>query len=262
MASKSAVQCYTLRDFMKTKEEFIESMKKCSEIGYEAVQLSAVGAMNGDEPEVDAAEARKILDDLGLKVIATHRDWDDLVNNTEAEIEFHQTLGCSYTAIGGIPQPYRGEGADGYSRFAKDSQGTIAKLKEASITWGYHNHSFEFERYADGPKTHYDILIEEGGPDFTLEVDTYWVVHAGADPIAIFERCPGRVPVIHVKDKEVDGNEGLMAPIGEGNLNWDGIIAACEKAGTEWYAVEQDTCRRDPFDCLRSSFEFLKSKGL
>ena len=53
-----------------------------------------------------------------------------------------------------------------------------------------------------------------------------------------------------------------MCPVGEGNLDWDGIIEAGDKAGVEWYAVEQDTCRRDAFDCLRSSLEFLTSKGV
>ncbi|MDP6118735.1 MAG: sugar phosphate isomerase/epimerase [Planctomycetota bacterium] len=262
MGSRAAVQMYTLRDQTKTASDFADSLKKISDIGYEAVQLSAVGCMGGDGPEVDAADGRKMLDDNGLETIATHRGWDDLANETQREIDFHQTLGCTYTAIGGIPGPYREKGADGFREFVKDSAATIARLKEAGITWGYHNHAHEFVRYAPGPKTWYDIFIDEGGPDFTLELDTYWAVHAGADPIAIFDRCQGRVPVIHVKDKEVVDNEAIMAPIGEGNLNWDGIIESGQRAGVEWYAVEQDRCYRDPFDCLKSSFEFLVSKGV
>jgi sugar phosphate isomerase/epimerase len=50
---------------------------------------------------------------------------------------------------------------------------------------------------------------------------------------------------------------GVMAPVGEGNLNWDGILPALDKAGTKWFIVEQDDCRRDPFDCLASSFDYL-----
>jgi len=71
-------------------------------------------------------------------------------------------------------------------------------------------------------------------------------------------RCAGRAPVIHLKDREVVEKEGpVMAPIGEGNLPWNTILPACENAGVKWYAIEQDTCRRDPFDCLRSSYEYL-----
>ena len=262
MASKSAVQMYTIRDFTKTAADFAESLKKCSDIGYEAVQLSAVGCMGGESPEVSAEEARKMLDDNGLKCIATHRGWDDLADKTEAEIEFHKTIGCDFAAIGGLPGPYREKKADGFRQFVSDAVPVLAKLKEAGIRFGYHNHAHEFERYAVGPKTLIDIFIDEGGPDFMIELDTYWAVHGGADPIPVLERSSGRVAVIHVKDKEVIDNEPVMCPIGEGNLNWDGIIAAGEKAGVEWYAVEQDTCRRDQFDCLKSSFDFLKSKGV
>ena len=54
-----------------------------------------------------------------------------------------------------------------------------------------------------------------------------------------------------------------MLPIGEGNMNWKGIIKACADAGTEYVFVEQDNCNgEDPFDCLKRSYEFLKSQGL
>jgi sugar phosphate isomerase/epimerase len=262
MASKAAVQLYTLRDYTKTATDLVKTLEKCRAIGYEAAQFSAVGAMSGDSPQVTAKEAKRMLDDHGMKCVATHRGWEDLAKKTEQEIEFHHALGCNYAAIGGLPGVYREKKAEGFRKFLEESEPVIAKLKEAGIAFGYHNHAHELERYAPGPKTLLDIFIDEGGIDFTLELDTYWAVHGGADPIVILERCFGRVPVIHVKDKEVVGNEPVMCPIGEGNLNWDGIIAAGEKAGVQWYAVEQDTCRRDPFDCLKSSFEFLTSKGL
>jgi sugar phosphate isomerase/epimerase len=255
---------YTVRDFTKTAEDLAASLEKIAKIGYKAVQLSAVGAMNGDTPEVDAARACRMLDDNGLSCIATHRSWEQLSGNIEAEIEFHKTLGCPFTAIGGIPQPYGAEGADGYRRFVKDAAPIIAKLKAAGIQFGHHNHSHEFQRIEPGsPRTFWDILIDEGGPDYLLETDIYWVWHAGVDPVALTRRTAGRAPVIHLKDKEVVPKDGpVIAAIGEGNLPWDTIIPACEEAGTDWYCVEQDVCRRDPFDCLRSSYEFLTAKGL
>jgi sugar phosphate isomerase/epimerase len=252
---------YTVRDYTRTEAELAQALAKFQEIGYPAVQLSAVGAMSGDSPEVSAEQARRMLDDHGLKCAATHRNWDDLAAKTEKEIEFHQILGCDFVAIGGIPGPYREKGAEGFAAFARDAAPVIARLKAAGIRFGYHNHAFEFERaeYRDGaPYTRFDIFIDQGGPDFNLELDLYWVAHAGVNPERIIERCRGRMPVIHVKDKEMAGNEPVMAPIGEGNLDWSHLLPACASAGTEWYCVEQDTCRRDPFDCLKSSFEFLR----
>ena len=264
MSGKLAVQLYTVRDFTKTAADFATSLDKVSKIGYRAVQLSAVGAMAGDTPEVNADQARQMLDDNGLACIATHRSWEALAGETEREIEFHRTLGCPYVAIGGIPREYGADGAEGYRRFVRDAAPVIARLKAAGIGFGHHNHSHEFQRVGDGSaKTLWDILIDEGGPDYLLEADLYWVWHAGVDPVELMGRCAGRVPVIHLKDKEVVPGDGpVIAAIGEGNLPWHTIIPACEAAGVRWYAIEQDVCRRDPFDCLRSSFAYLTAMGL
>jgi len=263
MSSQIAVQMYTLRDFTRTAEDLAATLEKVRAIGYEAVQLSAIGAMNGDAAQVDAKQARRMLDDNGLRCIATHRSWNDLLHRTDAEIDFHKTLSCDFTAIGGIPGSYGERGGEGFRQFIQDAGPVIARLKSSGIRFGYHNHAFEFMRAGQGRQTLYDLLIESENPELFLELDVYWADHAGVNPVRLFERCKGRMPVIHVKDKEIS-QEGqpVMAPIGEGNLDWEGIIPACREAGVEWYAVEQDECRRDPFDCLRSSFEYLSGMGL
>lgn len=262
MSYKSAVQMYTVREHTQTAKGLSETLRKIRDIGYEAVQLSAVGAMNGDSPEVDARLARTMLDDHGLKCIATHRPWDNLLGQIEAEIEFHQTLGCDFVAIGGIPNAE--PTFESFRNFLREAEPVIAKLKTADIRFGHHNHSHEFFRPDRHGQTLEDVLIDEGSPDLMLELDLYWIEHAGLNCTRILERCHGRVPVIHLKDKEAlpGKNETRMAPIGEGNMDWPSIIAACEAAGVRWYAVEQDQCYRDSFDCLKSSFDFLRSHGL
>lgn len=256
MPSKLAVQMYTVREFTRTPEDLAGSLRKIHDIGYRAVQMSAVGAMAGSSPAATAVQARAMLDDLDIKCVATHRSWDDLVERADDEIEFHHALGCDFTAIGGIGR-YSVDGADGYRRFVADAAPIIARLKNTGIRFGYHNHAFEFARSGVGRQTLYDILIEEGGEDLLLEIDLYWADHAGLNPVRLVERCHRRMPVIHVKDKEIADGQPVMAPVGEGNLDWTHLIPACEAAGVEWYAVEQDECRRDPFDCLKSSYEYL-----
>jgi sugar phosphate isomerase/epimerase len=255
LSPKLAVQLYTVRDHIQTPGGFSQTLQKINQIGYRAVQLSAVGCMN--DGSVSAADAKKLLDDNEISCIATHRSWTDLAENTEKEIEFHQILACDYVAIGGLPKTYEEAGLDGYKKFLDDSAPVIAELKKENIRFGYHNHSHEFRK--EKGRTLYDLFVDHGGPDFLLEVDTYWVWHAGVDPVGLFEKIAGRVPVIHHKDKEVIPGEGpVISAIGEGNLPWEKIISACEKAGAAWHCVEQDTCRRDPFDCLKSSFDYLK----
>jgi sugar phosphate isomerase/epimerase len=261
MDSKLAVQMFTIRDYVKTAAGLAESIQKIAKIGYPAVQLSAVGAMDGDSPEVSVKEAARMLADNGIKCAATHRGWEGVRDNIQAEIDFHKTLGCNYLAIPGIPQGYD-RTIDGYRRWVADCAEAIATLKAEGIRFAHHNHSHEFFRPERGGPTFEDIMIEEGGPDFLLELDLYWIAHAGVNCERILERCAGRVPFIHLKDKEVltpTENETTMCPIGEGTMDWEHIIPACEKAGVDWYAVEQDECRRDPFDCLKSSFNYLTS---
>ncbi len=256
MTSKLAAQMFTVRDFAKTADDLADTLAKISRIGYPAVQMSGIGAMGGPAPLVTAQQARVLLDDNNLRCIATHRSFDDLKDRTDDEIAFHHTLGCDYAAVGSIGS-YGKEGEAGYRRFIADAIPVIARLKAAGIRFGYHNHDFEFAGLGPGGRTLYDLLIDEGGPDFMLEIDVYWASHAGLNPERLMERCAGRVPVIHVKDKEVVEGGPVMAPVGEGNLDWAHLLPACQAAGVEWYAVEQDTCRHDPFDCLRSSFEYL-----
>ncbi len=254
MKAQVAVQMFTLREFTKTATDLADSLKKCSDMGYTAVQLSAVGCMNGDAPEVSAEQAKAMLDDTGIRCIATHRSWDALTGDIEKEIAFHQALACDFAAIGGIPKNYE-RTLDGYRRFLDDARPVIAKLKEAGIRFGHHNHAHEFQTF-DGMWLE-DVLIDEGGADLMMELDLYWVEHAGVNCVRVLERCHGRVPVIHIKDKEVIAEGPVMAPIGEGNMDWAHILPACDAAGVDWIAIEQDRCLRDPFDCLRSSYDYL-----
>ena len=253
-----AAQMYTLREETKTAEGFENALITLHGIGYEGVQLSAIGCMNGETPEVDAKRARELLDDNGLVCCATHRPITRLLNHLEEEIEFHQTLGCDYIAIGGIGWDY-GDTPDAYRRFLDDTRGMMARLREVGIAFGYHNHDYEFIRDPETGRPCYEILVDE--PDLQLEIDTYWVVHAGLDVVGLLARAAGRIDVIHFKDREVVSKVGpVMAPVGEGLLDWDAIIEACAAGGTRWAVVEQDECRRNPFDCLASSFEYLQAK--
>jgi sugar phosphate isomerase/epimerase len=257
---KIAAQLYTFRDHVGTPEEFRQTLSKIKEIGCDAVQISAVPWLSVDDPIAPANDAKAILDDLGMRCIATHRDWKSVRDTTEQEIKFHKILDCSYTALGWIASDFE-KSAEGTRQFVKESKPVIAAFKEAGIQFGIHNHAYEFARQPGTRKTLYDIFIDEGGDDLMLELDTAWAWHGGVDPVKLLNRSHGRVPVIHVKDLEVADQLPIVAPVGEGNLDWPPILAAAKTAGTEWLAIEQDECRRDVFDCFRSSVQYLQSLG-
>ena len=80
------------------------------------------------------------------------------------------------------------------------------------------------------------------------------------NPIDWIKKFPGRQILLHLKDYGIINNERVMRPIGCGNLDWDGIFAAAEAAGVQYYIVEQDVCQKDPFDSLADSYKFITSR--
>ncbi len=250
--SMLAAQLYTVREFTQSPSDIAETMKKVRQIGYEAVQLSALAPM-------DPKELRKIVDGEGLTVCATHIPYERMRDDPEGVIEEHKILGCKHPAIGGLPQEYRN--AEGFSRFAKEASEVAKRLAEGGLTFSYHNHSFELEKFGD--RTGLEILYEDSDPQyFTGEIDTYWIQHGGGSPVAWINKLKGRLPLVHLKDMTMKGREQIMAEVGEGNLDWPAILPACREAGVEWYIVEQDTCQRDPFESLKISLENLKAMGV
>jgi len=254
--SGQALQLYTLREFTKTADAVRTTLERVREIGFRAVQVSAVAALEADlSPDV----LGQWLRELGLHCIATHRPWGLLRDETAREIAFHKALGCDYAAIGGIPDGYDKLKPAEYRRFIDESRAVRTQLAAAGIRFGHHNHAFEFDRGDCGADlSPWDVLIDSGGPDYYLELDVYWAWHAGVDPVGLFSRMNGRVPVVHIKDKAVIAGEPKMAPIGEGNLPWESIIAAGNAAGVEWWCVEQDECHRDAFESVAASYRYLK----
>ena len=116
---------------------------------------------------------------------------------------------------------------------------------------------FEFEKF-DG-MTGMDILLNETDPEtFGFELDTYWIQAGGADPAEWIKKAGKRLEVVHFKDMAIKENRQIFAEIGNGNLDWDHIIAACRETGVKWYAIEQDICPGDPFDSLKISLEILR----
>jgi sugar phosphate isomerase/epimerase len=249
-----AAQLYTIRDFTQTAADFAASLKKISGIGYTAVQVSAIGP-------IPHQQVKTILDDLNLTICNTHISYDRLWHHLDSVIEQHHLWNCKHVAIGSMPAQYREAGEAGFKRFAEEANKVGEKLRQANLTFSYHNHSFEFVRF--GQRTGLDIIYEASDPRYLqAELDTYWVQHGGSDPAAWIRKLKQRMPVVHLKDMVIDDNKQTMAEVGEGNLNWPAILAACREAEVEWYAVEQDICQRNPFESLAISYKNLKAMGL
>ena len=255
----SAAQLYSIRTHTQNAADLARSCQRLKTDGWPAVQVSAIGP-------IPPQDVRSILADNGLACVSTHISYENM-SDPAAIVATHRTLGCTHTALASLPKEMRG--AEGYTQLAREASEFARILKAEGIGFGYHNHSFDLERFATstGSRSGLQILLEDGDVLLGLELDTYWVQHGGADPADWVRKAAGRVPVIHLKDMIVVTPEGRaeqrFAPVGTGNLNWPSLLAACKEAGVESYVVEQDdSYGEDPFDCLKASLESLKRWGL
>ena len=247
-------QLYTVREHTKTLEDFSRTLEKIAAIGYRNVQVSGTCAY---EPAWLKAE----LDRTGLRCVLTHTDPGRIAAETDAVAAEHQAFGCTHIGIGSLPGGFD-KGLAGYQTFAETYRPVGRRLAALGCRLMYHNHHMEFARTGEGREIYLERFLRDFAPEelgFTL--DTYWVQAGGGDPVQWLNRLAGRVPCVHLKDMAFADGRPRMAPVYEGNMNFDGILKACEQAGARYLLVEQDDCYgADPFECLAMSYRNLAAK--
>lgn len=249
-------QLYTLRDYTQNETDFSYSLKRVAKIGYKTVQLSCIGP-------IPPQRVRELCDENGLKIVLTHADPNRILNDTEAVIRENEIYGCDYIGLGGMPPRYCNE--EWIDHFARDYKRPAQQIAASGKRFMYHNHAFDFRRL--GKKRQIEILLESFTPEeMGITLDTYWVQAAGADLLQWTELLQDRIACVHLKDMTVQprvfDNIPMIMAVGEGNMNFEGLLALLKKMGkTEHLLVEQDICPEDPFLCLEKSFRNLAAMG-
>lgn len=256
MNRQIGAQYFTIRKQITDMDSFEAACKKVADIGYKIVQISGVS--------LDAKEMREVLDKYGLKCVVTHKKFADLKENIDEVIEYNKILGSEVCGVGMTPLECA-ESTETVNEYIKDINKVCEILKAENLFYGCHNHTMEYAKF-DG-KTIMDRLLEETDPDvFTVIADTHWLQMSGKTPQDEIRRLGKRAKIVHFKDLGINAQEWkapVMKEVGQGNLDWDAIIKACDDAGVEWAIVEQDKNHiyDDPFKALELSYEFLKMKG-
>ncbi len=244
-----ALQMYTLRD--DTGKDFAGTIRKVADIGYAAVELAGHGGL-------PIQQLASLLADNHLRVAGSHIGLDQLDADLSKVIEESLALGNRYVVVPYLPDDRR-KTADDYKKVAEDLNKYGQAIQAAGLTLCYHNHDFEFKPLDNGQMGE-DILLDNTDPMFVkAEVDTYWVLKAGQDPVAFIQKHAGRVPLLHIKD--MDPADGSFAPVGTGKLPLDALIAAAPGVGTEYLIVEQDVCKGPAIEAVTLSYNNLKAKG-
>lgn len=241
-------QLYTVRDFCKTPDDFAETLRRVADMGYRTVQVSGTCDYT---PQWLKSELEK----NGLRCVLTHIAGSRLQDETDSVVRAHDAFGCKYVGLGSFVFDEERDGRH-YEDFLRLYRPVIEQLAKGGKYFMYHNHDREFRRLRG--KLILELLAEDM-PQMGFTLDTFWVQAGGGDPAQWLERLSGRVPCIHLKDYAYGRT---MAVLGEGNLNFDRIFEKAESSGAEYLLVEQDDCNgENPFDCLKRSYDYLKSRG-
>jgi len=253
-----ALQLYTVRDAISKDLE--GTLDKLAALGYKQVELFNY---NGTFFGKTAKEFKAILDKAGISAISSHHTTGNamkgkgtLTDGWDKAIEDVHELGAKYMVCAFLfPQERKPEN---YNALPELLEKSAKATKAAGIQFAYHNHDFEFEKFGDG--TVFDFIATKTPADLVkLEIDLYWASKAGQDPVALFEKYPGRFPLWHVKDMEA-GTKNITE-VGNGTIDFDRIFAARKKAGLEHWFVEQDTSKRDMFESIKISKDYLEKKN-
>jgi sugar phosphate isomerase/epimerase len=262
------LQLYTIRDAMA--KDVPGSLKKVSDAGYKYIELA--GYANGKFYGYEPAEFKKLVNDLGMKILSSHTQVEAqgiTLENAQKMADDHAKLGAKYCI-----QPWVVEEArttiDSWKKMVADWNKVGAIMKKTGLQFGYHNHNFEFAS-VQGKVPFFDIMMPELDKKLvTMELDLFWTTKAGQDPVEIIKKYPGRFQLFHMKDmytKEAPffTTVGVkdFAPVGEGVINFREILKAKKIAGLKYMVVEQDLSRDGtPFEDIRKSLVNLTTKIL
>lgn len=261
-SNSGGLALYTVRDAMGENPK--TTLDKVAAAGYDYIE--AAGYKDGQYYRMAPKDFKAYAQSLGLETVSTHQSSITLAN-ADQQLADAKAAGFEYFVV---PIPPMGlfhyddaTHTMSMTGGAKNLANILDELGEKATAVGlkllYHNHDFEFKKDADGIVP-IDYLLENCNPKYVnFQMDLFWVTKAGADPLAYFEKYPGRFKIWHVKDMDA---EGKFAPVGRGTIDFSKILAKKEQAGMRYYMVEQDqTFDLDPLEAIKISHTGIKGFG-
>jgi len=244
------IQLYTLRN--QVKEDFTGTLQKIADIGYNAIE--AAGYADGKFYGYFPKEYKKITEDMGLIPQSTHTAVN--IENIDKVIEDTLEAGMSYLVLPYLSEDKR-RTIDEYKKTAEEFNKIGERCKNSGLQFAYHNHAFEFEKM--NGIIPYDILLEQTDPEFvTMQLDLYWMVYGGYEPIYYFGKYPGRFGLWHVKDMD-NTEKRESTEIGKGIIDFEKIFADKERAGMKYFYLEQEYFKIPPFESIAISYNYLNN---
>jgi sugar phosphate isomerase/epimerase len=232
------LELYSVRN--ELKKDLAGTLKMVRDWGFEEVELAGFPAMKAE----DAAAA---LRTAGLRAVSAFVDYDKFRGDFAGVVRDARALGNEYLICGWIPHQKLLTRADVDKAIASFNQWGAAAARE-KLRLGYHIHGYEFQASPDG--TLLDTLVKNTDPQHVdYEMDIFWVVRGGGDPVALLNQYGSRIRLVHLKDMQRgtptndptgQAPDEASVTLGTGTIDVPGVLKAATKARVKWYFVEDE----------------------
>ena len=243
------LQLYSLRDVLPKDPQGV--LKQAASFGYKQIESyeGATGMFWG----MSNTEFKKYMDDLGMTIISSHCD---TTKDFEKKAADASAIGMKYLIF-----PYEGANKtiDDYKKYADDFNKKGEICKKNGIRFAFHNHNFSFT--AINGVFPQDVLMQNTDPSLVdFEMDMYWVVTPGQDPVAWLKKYPTRFRLVHVKDRTKGATATAdTCTLGQGSIDYPSILKEAKKQGVQYYIVEQEKYEgTTPIDSAKADAEYMK----
>ena len=255
----AGLNLFSIRNLIKTEEDFLDTAIKLREMGYSSMQYSG--------GEYVPERIARVSKSSGLPIALTHVPFDRIVNDTEALMEEHDSFGCKAIGLGALNGQLLLNESELKATIEKLNS-AAEKMKNNGFVFSYHHHSFEFFKVCG--ETVFDYMLKNA-PSIDFTIDTYWLQYGGVDIIKTIEKVGKRMAFVHLKDYKIeaqlkeDGSSyrfnPTFAPVGDGNIDFKAVTKLCNEIGVKDYLVEQDNAALlpDTLEQVRRSISYIKN---
>jgi sugar phosphate isomerase/epimerase len=263
--SKIGIGLFTLREQLTADVK--ATIEQVAKIGYNQVE-TYYGYPGKYEVKgfwgLPAKDFNGLLKDNKITSPSGHYNTSEFLSSGDdktlkTHIEVANSVGQKYFVIPALPTDVRTNGTlDDYKRMATKFNTAGELCKKAGLKLAYHNHNFEYKDQGNGA-TGYDILLNETDANLvSFELDIFWAVNAGLNPVDLFKKNPGRYKMFHVKDMDKQ-DKSVFAEVGSGRIDFKSIFAESKLAGLDYIFTEQDLIKKDVYQSITESYNYVKS---
>jgi sugar phosphate isomerase/epimerase len=254
------LQLYSLRD--QLPKDVSGVIAKVAAAGYKEVETYGYSQKAGFWG-LDAKAFNTLLKTNGLTTPSGHYDMGEFLKSgstkdLESYIEAAKITGQTHVIVPWIDRVFI-ETVDDCNATADKLTKAAELCKKSGLKLGYHNHNFEWREV--GGTTFYDILLENTDSKLiSLEMDLYWVVRSGKDPLEMIAKNPGRFEFVHIKDMDKT-NKNLNTEVGKGSIDFIKILSKAKQGGVKHFIVEQENyINIDPYISITESAKYISDK--